>query len=188
MVDRVVAKSGSDNNNGTSFADAFLTVFKANSVIAPGEKITIHAGTYNERLIPITSGTPGNPIVTEPNSGDTVFVRRIRTRENAVHYNTYNNLFGAGDTIYMDLLNNTNIIIDNFTAPTATGNNNIKITNSSYCKFINGTYTGNQAVYQDYLFMTGSSNHNVISGNTFLSSNTGLGQRSEEHTSELQSH
>ena len=44
-----VAKSGNDSNNGT-FESPFLTISKAAKVALPGSVITVHEGTYRERV------------------------------------------------------------------------------------------------------------------------------------------
>ena len=49
-TDYYVSKTNGDdlNNNGTSFSDAFLTIGAALDVVADGDRIFIHAGTYND--------------------------------------------------------------------------------------------------------------------------------------------
>jgi len=47
----IVAKTGSDSNNGTSTATPFLTINKAYSVLTPGDRIQIRSGTYTERVM-----------------------------------------------------------------------------------------------------------------------------------------
>jgi hypothetical protein len=58
-----VATTGSDGNDGTSAATAFLTVQKAVDVAGPGDRIEIHGGTYSGRIDVTTAGAEGSPIV-----------------------------------------------------------------------------------------------------------------------------
>jgi hypothetical protein len=69
-----VAPSGSDANAGTSLNAAFKTIQKAANTAVPGTVIYIKAGTYHERIIPYTTGTPGNEIVFKPYQNDQVII------------------------------------------------------------------------------------------------------------------
>jgi len=60
----------SDNNPGTA-TEPFATIQKAATVATAGDIINIRSGIYRETIIPINSGTPGNPIVFQPD-GDAV--------------------------------------------------------------------------------------------------------------------
>jgi hypothetical protein len=51
-----VAPNGSDTNPGT-FAEPFATIAKASSVVAPGNTVYVRAGTYNEQVAIMASGT-----------------------------------------------------------------------------------------------------------------------------------
>jgi len=68
-----VAKSGSDSNPGTA-AQPWLTLAQAASIASAGDTVTVHAGSYNEKLRPANSGTSGAPIVFKANDGDTVII------------------------------------------------------------------------------------------------------------------
>ena len=61
----VDATSGSDANDGRSEAKAWKTIAKVNAVsFVPGDQILFKRGeTWKETLSPISSGTPGSPIV-----------------------------------------------------------------------------------------------------------------------------
>ncbi len=48
---------GSNSNVGTSVTAPFLTLAKANSMVAPGDTVEIRGGTYNEQIKPGASGT-----------------------------------------------------------------------------------------------------------------------------------
>ncbi|MCD4709156.1 MAG: DUF1565 domain-containing protein [Candidatus Sabulitectum sp.] len=51
-----VAPYGDDNNPGTP-AESWQTIGKANTELYPGDTVLIRAGSYNERICPIRSGT-----------------------------------------------------------------------------------------------------------------------------------
>ncbi|MBS3166413.1 DUF1565 domain-containing protein [Candidatus Woesearchaeota archaeon] len=51
-----VSLSGDDNNPGT-LAQPWKTIGKANQMLQAGDTVLIHAGTYNEHIRPINSGT-----------------------------------------------------------------------------------------------------------------------------------
>ena len=50
-----VAKHGNDNNLGT-VESPFLTISKAAKIALPGSVITVHEGTYRERIAPSHGG------------------------------------------------------------------------------------------------------------------------------------
>ena len=54
--------TGNDSDDGLSLANAWLTVGKANSTLTAGDTVNIRAGTYNEQIKPVVTGTSGNPI------------------------------------------------------------------------------------------------------------------------------
>ena len=56
-----VAPYGDDDNPGT-LAEPWQTIAKANTELQAGDTVFIREGTYNERINPINSGTPGNYI------------------------------------------------------------------------------------------------------------------------------
>ncbi len=59
-----VSNSGADSNNGTSAATAWQTLAKVNSAtFLPGDTIYLQrGGSWNEELVPPSSGASGNPI------------------------------------------------------------------------------------------------------------------------------
>lgn len=69
-----VASNGSDANNGTSLTSAFKTIQKASNSALPGTTIIIKGGTYHERIIPFSTGTPGNEIILRPYQNDKVII------------------------------------------------------------------------------------------------------------------
>lgn len=63
----------SDNNPGTS-SQPFATIQKAASVAVAGDIVNIRTGTYRETIVPANSGTPGNPIIYQPDGNAVVTV------------------------------------------------------------------------------------------------------------------
>ncbi|MCK4448132.1 MAG: T9SS type A sorting domain-containing protein [Candidatus Marinimicrobia bacterium] len=72
-TDYYVAKDGSDSNPGTE-ADPWLTIQKAANTMVAGDTVYIKEGTYNERVIPQNSGSPGNYITYTAYPGHTVTI------------------------------------------------------------------------------------------------------------------
>ncbi len=68
-----VAKGGNDGNSGTE-AQPWLTIQKAANTIAAGDTVFIKVGTYNEKITPQNSGTPGNYITYSSYSNDLVII------------------------------------------------------------------------------------------------------------------
>ena len=60
-----VKTSGDDSKNGLSEANAFRTITKAVSVVAPGDTVYIAPGTYREVVRLLTSGNSSNYITFE---------------------------------------------------------------------------------------------------------------------------
>jgi len=57
-----VSTQGNDTNDGRSLVRAFRTIGKAASVVTPGDKVYISAGTYQETASFTKAGTSGSPI------------------------------------------------------------------------------------------------------------------------------
>ena len=68
-----VAPDGNDYNPGTE-AQPWKTIQKAADTLIAGDTVYIKAGTYNERVIPKNSGSPGNYITYTAYPGDTVTI------------------------------------------------------------------------------------------------------------------
>jgi hypothetical protein len=70
-----VAKSGDDSNNGT-FESPFLTISKAAKIALPGPVITVHEGTYRERVSPNHGGLSATkPIIYQAALGQDVWIK-----------------------------------------------------------------------------------------------------------------
>src|SRR5262249_8155450 len=69
-----VATTGKDDNAGDA-AHPFLTVNHAAQVAQPGDTVTVHAGTYRERVDPARGGTAAQPIVYRAADGEAVAIK-----------------------------------------------------------------------------------------------------------------
>lgn len=58
-----IKPDGSDIASGASFAYAWRTFSKANSVLVAGDTLVVHSGTYTDKIAPAYSGSSGSPIV-----------------------------------------------------------------------------------------------------------------------------
>lgn len=63
MTTRYVGPGGLDTNDGLSWATRYLTLGKAESVVAAGDTVIVGPGVYRELLTLSASGTSGNPII-----------------------------------------------------------------------------------------------------------------------------
>ena len=68
-----VAKNGNDNNPGTE-ALPWLTIQKAADTLVAGDTVYVKQGTYNEKVIPLNSGTLGKYITYAPYPGHAVTI------------------------------------------------------------------------------------------------------------------
>ena len=70
-----VAKNGNDSNNGT-LESPFFTISKAAKIALPGSVITVHEGTYRERVSPNYGGlSTTKPIIYQAASGEDVWIK-----------------------------------------------------------------------------------------------------------------
>lgn len=69
-----VAKNGSDQNTGTE-EKPFLTIQAAANLAQPGNIITVHEGTYRERVNPLYGGTEERRIVYQSAPGEKVSIK-----------------------------------------------------------------------------------------------------------------
>jgi len=80
-TDYYVAKDGNDSNPGT-IDNPFLTITKAANVAVAGDIVYIRAGTYNETLTPLNSGSPGMPIIFQSYSNEKVIISAMENVNN----------------------------------------------------------------------------------------------------------
>ena len=70
-----VAKHGNDNNLGT-LESPFLSISKAAKIALPGSVITVHEGTYRERIAPSHGGlSTTKPIIYQAAKGEDVWIK-----------------------------------------------------------------------------------------------------------------
>ena len=70
-----VAKNGNDSNSGT-LESPFLTISKAAKIALPGSVITVHEGTYRERVSPNHGGLrTTKPIIYQAAPGQEVWIK-----------------------------------------------------------------------------------------------------------------
>ena len=69
-----VSVQGNDNNSGTLKAP-FKTIGKAAQVAYPGDVITVHEGTYRERIDPVRGGEENKPIIYQAAEGEKVEIK-----------------------------------------------------------------------------------------------------------------
>ena len=70
-----VAKHGNDNNLGT-LESPFLSISKAAKIALPGSVITVHEGTYRERIAPSHAGlSTTKPIIYQAAKGEDVWIK-----------------------------------------------------------------------------------------------------------------
>lgn len=85
-----VAQNGNDTNPGTELLP-WLTIRKAADTAVAGNTVCVKQGTYNERLIPLNSGSLSNPIVFTAYPGESVTIDgtgiSIPNWEGLVHIN-----------------------------------------------------------------------------------------------------
>ncbi len=90
-----VAKNGNDNNPGTE-AQPWRTITKAANTAVAGNTIYVRAGTYNERLVPAKSGSPGNYITFSAYPGEIVTIDGT-----GISVPTYNGLIHISNKNYI---------------------------------------------------------------------------------------
>lgn len=104
-----VAITGSDSNDG-SVAHPYRTVQHAATAAQPGDTVTVHAGTYRERVHPSTSGitfqaAPGEAVTlsgSEPMTGWQQVNSSSTWRLTVPSYSTFGNFNPYMDTIFGD--------------------------------------------------------------------------------------
>lgn len=101
-----VSKAGDDGDDG-SFANPWLTINHAASVVTAGDTVYVMTGTYTENISVAHSGTPGNFITFKNYGTNTVII-------DGTGLTTYPGLFTIDDQDY--------IVVDGFTISNSTSN------------------------------------------------------------------
>ena len=82
-----VAKNGNDSNNGT-LESPFLTISMAAKIALPGSVVTVHEGTYRERVSPDYGGlSTTKPIIYQAASGEDVWIKGSEIIKNWKKFN-----------------------------------------------------------------------------------------------------
>ena len=153
---------GNDANRGTEELLPWQTIQKAANTIVAGDKVIVKAGTYEERVTESTSGSSGNLITYQANSGDTVICRGFTI---SGHYiiidgfdidsNTDNWTTGVGVYISSDYVTVKNCYI--YQCPWG----GVECTSdSSYCKIQN-----NEFYYNGQRGVRISGDHHLVENN-----------------------
>jgi hypothetical protein len=69
-----VGGTGASDTNPGTISQPFATIGKAAAVAVAGDVVNIRTGTYRETIIPANSGTPGNPIIFQPDGAAIVTI------------------------------------------------------------------------------------------------------------------
>jgi len=93
-----VAKDGSDSYDGSE-VHPWRTIQKAASTLVAGDHVYIKAGIYNEKVIPLNSGTPENYITYAAYSDDEVTIDGTGTSDRG----TWGGLFDVSDKSYIKI-------------------------------------------------------------------------------------
>ena len=104
-TNKYVAKTGNNSNPGT-FESPYLTITKGLESRSAGDTVFVLAGTYQEYVMLVLSGSVGSPIVLKNYGTDVVTIDAQSTREICI----------LGDNI-------SNWVIDGFNLLNATGYN-----------------------------------------------------------------
>jgi hypothetical protein len=88
-----VAPGGNDNNPGT-MNQPWRTLARANAALQPGDTVYVRAGTYQEQIRPVRSGTIGNTIAYLVMPGEQVTIEGISTDLTVVVVSSYTTVEG----------------------------------------------------------------------------------------------
>jgi len=151
--------------NGSD-GDAFDTLTEAASSAIAGDTVLIRAGTYNERLIPASSGTATAYITFENYQSETVMIVTGSSIAIDISGKSYIIIDGLNvdDSRWLEARNSHyNIIRNNtFTDSLATGTTgNLRFISSHYNKILNNVISNGN----DNLLLIDSS-HNLVEGNS----------------------
>jgi hypothetical protein len=154
MTTYYIRKTGNDNNDGQTALAAFATIAKAESMVAPGDKVIVGPGWWREMHTAGVSGTNGNPIIFEGDilgqyTGDTpgevVFTgsneQGSLTRLNCLNFTSVT--FRQWKNIVFGFSQYTPV----YSTP-ATNPQSLEGVEFHRCTFI--TYSGNPAMFIDY--------------------------------------
>jgi hypothetical protein len=166
-----ITTSGNDNNNGTSIANAWRTISKANQNLIAGDTVYIRGGIY-DRINPADSGTYNSYITYKNYNSETVVVTGgIPIDLRNVKYIMVDGISVGDGNKFLHMSNASYCIIQNCDMDGAgnTGWTMISLCdNSDYNKLINNTFIRTDTQYQNELIeLIDGAQHNLLSGNFF---------------------
>lgn len=156
---------------GAGTDTAYSNFAGAAAVASPGHVVSIRAGTYNEKLIPINSGTLGNEITYRNYNQESVVITGPFRPAIDLTNRQYIIIEGLNITNvdrWLYLVNAHNNVIKGNTFQTATdavggGKTGIFLNNATFNKVLNNTLVDNAA---DSITMV-NADRNIVEGNTF---------------------
>jgi len=172
-----VRTDGSDANDGLgdSPTDAFASIAHALSVVAPGDSVTVGAGTFNEDVVLSTSGSATRPTILRGDAAGTIIqasTSGVRVAEASnVHVEGVHVTGGSGPNIRLD---RTAFCELRDCESTASGSDGLYLDRAAATRVEAGTFHGNA---RDGI--------RIVSGarcelhNTVLANNGGAGIRAE---------
>ena len=166
-----VSPSGSDTDSGISPGHPFRTINKAASVAAPGDSVLVMAGTYDEYIRPVNSGTPLAPItfrnynneeVILTNSGNNYCFRLTNLEYLIIDGFTFLDAYA-----WIHLEGGGHHLIRNCTFNGARSYQCLWVNNSSYniiinCRFLKAQDGSPDTNHSDYIPIYGNSHYNLI--------------------------
>lgn len=190
-ADYFVSPDGNDGNAGTSVANAWRTIGKANASLRAGDTVYLLGGTYSDDPIrPSRSGTSSAPIRYVAYQGEKPVISSARVNGlspaidltdrsyiviDGIHVDGVNPDPRARVKHFVEFSNTSHSVIQNSRFQYATGWHGIRmIEGSHHNKFLNnyvdfvGTYDdGNGDDYGDNFQIKSGVHHNLVEGNVF---------------------
>jgi hypothetical protein len=169
-----VSASGNDGSSGSDAAP-WRSLVKANSMAVAGDMVIIHAGTYSDGVHPNNSGTAASPIIFQAAQGEKVV---LNTSTGVLLGSSSSYIIVDGFEIHasyqvVNLTGSRYITIRNCSLFGGRGNYAAFCLNSaSYCVIQNNYFDRQDpdadGLGGDGIKVVGSSNHNLIEGNTVI--------------------
>jgi parallel beta-helix repeat protein len=179
-----VSTSGNDANPGSQ-SQAFRTIRKGLSVLAPGDTLYVRGGTYAEQLLEIyfgSSGTAAAPITVAAYSGETVVLRPstsqgnvARFQDGSISYVVVDGLVfdgstaggGGGGAVLYCGPTSRNLRLSNVELANGDGNGALCAGNSHEFRNLDVHHNGRSDSYSNSNGMYMTTDNTVIVGGTF---------------------
>lgn len=160
-----ISLSGSDWSDGRSRASAWRTLGEANRELKAGDSVTISAGTYDEIIAPVNSGTETrNQITYRAETPGTVTVTGGFDLNNK-DYVTISGIDIDADFFYVQAQRSSHITVEDSTMSGVDYNPGIDLQDASYVVLRNNHITGSNERYVDLLVLSGNAHHNLVENN-----------------------